>query len=58
MVSNLQQTNGIVSLEANSEDNQLIVAFNQNTVTVDDIVAQITVTGDEVTAIELFSATE
>ncbi len=49
MVSNLQQTAGIVSLEANSEESQLIVAFNQDTVTVDEIIAQINLTGDEVT---------
>ena len=34
MVFNLQQTVGIVSLEANSEDSELIVAFNQDTLTV------------------------
>lgn len=53
MVSNLQQTAGIVTLEANSEDSQLIVAFNQDTVTVDEIVAQISTTGDEVAAVEM-----
>ena len=52
MVSNLQQTAGIVTLEANSEDNQLIVVFNQDTVTVDEIVARISETGDEVAAVE------
>ncbi len=53
MVSNLQQTAGIVTLEANSEDNQLIVAFNQDTVTVDEIVAQISTSGDEVATVEI-----
>ncbi|MFQ5433306.1 MAG: hypothetical protein ACE5FD_00360 [Anaerolineae bacterium] len=53
VVSNLQQTAGIVGLEANSEDSQLIVAFNQDTVTVDEIIAQINMTGDEVTDVEL-----
>ncbi len=53
MVFNLQQTAGIVSLEANSEDSQLIVAFNLDTLTVDEIVAQINMTGDEVTDVEL-----
>ena len=45
MVFNLQQTVGIVSLEANSEDSELIVAFNQDTLTVGEIVAQINITG-------------
>jgi len=53
VVSNLQQTAGIVSLEANSEDSQLIVAFNQDTVTVDEIVAQIKTKGDEVTDVQM-----
>lgn len=53
MVSNLQQTAGIVTLEANSEDSQLIVAFNQDTVTVDEIVSQISTSGDEVAAVEM-----
>ncbi len=53
MVSNLQQTAGIVSLEANSEESRLIVVFNQDTVTVDEIVAQVGVTGDEVADVKL-----
>ena len=53
MVSNLQQTAGVVSLEANSEESQLIVAFNQDRLALDELVAQINTTGDEVTNVEL-----
>ena len=52
MVSNLRELPGIVSLEANSEDSQLIVIFNGNIVTVDDIITQLRTTGDEVTNVE------
>lgn len=50
MVSNLSELSGIVSLEANSEASELLVTFNTDTLTVEDITAQIALTGDEVTA--------
>lgn len=53
MVSNLQQTAGVVSLVANSEENQLFVTFNEDSLTVDDIIAQLQTTGDEVTDVEI-----
>ena len=48
MVSNLRQVPGIVSLEANSESSELIVTFNTDELTLDDLIAQVGLTGDEV----------
>ncbi|MGH2544315.1 MAG: cation transporter [Ardenticatenaceae bacterium] len=49
VVSNLRQLAGIVSLEANAEENQLLVRYNADSVTVEQMVAQLQQTGDEVT---------
>jgi hypothetical protein len=43
---------GIVSLDANSEDHELIVTFNADTLAVEDIIAQISNAGDKVTGWE------
>jgi len=40
---------GIVSLEANSEESELLVEFNTDQVSLEGILAQITLAGDEVT---------
>ncbi len=53
MVSNLVNVSGIVNLEANSEDRELIVTFNADTLAVEDIIAQISNAGDKVTGWEL-----
>ena len=52
MVSNLANVSGIVSLEANSVDRELIVTFNADTLAVEDIITQISNAGDKVTGWE------
>lgn len=54
MVSNLGTLTGIVSMDARSEENNtLIVVSNSDTVTIDEIIAHIKQTGDEVSGWEI-----
>jgi hypothetical protein len=49
VVSNLVNVSGIVRLEANSEDREMIVTYNSDALAVEDIVTYISNGGDEVT---------
>jgi hypothetical protein len=53
VVSNLRSLDGIVSLEANSETSELIVRFNADILTLEELVSQVGTTGDEVSAWEM-----
>lgn len=53
MVSNLIAVEGIVAIEAHSEDRELFVTFNGDSVSVEEIISQITVAGDKVTGWEI-----
>jgi len=54
VVSNLINVPGIVSLTAKSEDRELMLVFNADTITVDEIIELITAGGDQVTRWETY----